>query len=65
MLGQIMPKRGLLEYLARISIEALVLLTSEDDHVLFAMAFPYMRIDWRQCPSILFKLVEPLNDRGN
>lgn len=65
MLGQMMPKRDLPEYLARISAKALVLLTSEDDHAFVALNFPYVGIDWRQCPNILFTAAEPLNDKGN
>jgi len=43
--GKMMPKRGLLEYPTKISLKALTLLASEDDHVFVALVFPYMGID--------------------
>lgn len=62
---QIMPKRGFPEYSTKISLEALALLASEDNHVFLTLAFPYAGIDWRGCPNILFIETKPLYDRGN
>ena len=63
--GKMMPKMGLPKFLAMISRKALVLLTSEDDHVFVTLVFRYARIIWRGCPNIFFTLVEPPDDRGN
>jgi len=65
MWGHMIPKRGLLEYPTKISLEAFTLLVSEDDHVFVTLAFLYARIDWRGCPNILFIEAEPPDDRGN
>lgn len=64
MWGKMMPKRGLLNYSARISVEALILLANEDDHAFVVLEFLYVGIDWRQCPNILFIVDELLDYRG-
>lgn len=46
MWGQMIPKRGLLEYSTRISIEELVLLANEGYHMFVALVFLYVGIDW-------------------
>jgi len=59
MWGEMMPKRGHPEYPAKISIEALELLVIESDHMFILVPFPYMGLDWQQCPKILFTQNEP------
>lgn len=59
------PKRGMLEILAKILDEALELLNSVDDHALFVLGYPYTGIDWRGCPDIFFIADEPRDDRVN
>lgn len=65
MWGQMIPERGLSEYPTKIFTKALVLLASEDDSAHFVLEFPYVGIDWRQFPNILFIVTNPLNDRGH
>ena len=60
-----MPKRGQLEFLTRISPEALGLLGSVVDHMFVMVSYPYTGLDWQGCLNILFKTDEPPNDRGN
>lgn len=45
--GNMMPKRGFLDYPAGISTWALGLLTSDDDHMFVLMSCVYVRMDWR------------------
>ena len=45
--------------------DALALLGSAEDHMFIMVTCPYAGLDWRGCPSILFTLDEPLNDRGD
>jgi len=47
MWGDMMPKSGQTEYSARISIDALGMLTSEDGHMFFMVLCPYVGMDWR------------------
>jgi hypothetical protein len=54
MWGEMMPKRGMPDFPARISREALQLLASEADHVFVMVSCPYVGMDWRGCPNILF-----------
>jgi hypothetical protein len=65
MWGKMIPKRGQLEFLARISTDALGLLASEDDHMFVMVLCPYVGLDWRGCTNILFTLDEPPDARGN
>lgn len=64
MWGQMMPKRGLLEYTTRISTHTTTLLASEDDYAFILLSFPYTIMDCRKCPNICSTLDEPANDRG-
>ena len=63
MWGEMMPKRGIPEYSARISSQSLELLGSEDDHMFMLVLCPYMGLDWRGCANIPFTLNEPPIDR--
>lgn len=45
--------------------EEVVLLASEFDHVFILLLFPYVGIDQKQCPNIVFTLVMPPDDIGN
>jgi len=65
MSGVMMPKRGQLEFLARISIDALWILPSEVDHMFTMVSCPYMGLDCKGCPNILFIAYEPRYHRGN
>ena len=66
MWGQMMPKRGDTLFLARMSHDPLDLLASVDGLHPFIMGpCPYVGLDWRGCPNILFIADEPPNDRGN
>ena len=47
MWGEMMPKRGQLEYPARISPVALQLLACEDDHMFIMVLCPYAGMDQR------------------
>lgn len=60
-----MPKRGELEFFARISHDALELLASVDDHAFVLVPYPYAGLDWRGCSNILFTNDEPPDDRDN
>ena len=66
MWGQMMPKRGETMFLARISYDALDLLSNVDElHPLIMVPCPYAGLGWRGCPNILFISDEPRDDRGN
>lgn len=52
MWGELMPKRGQLEYPTKISAKELGLLASEDDNMFVLVLCPYVRMDWRHCPNI-------------
>ena len=65
MLGEMMRKRGLSEYLARIFSDALELLASVDDHMFMMVPCPYAGLDWGGCTNILFTQDEPPDARGN
>ena len=66
MWGQMIPKRGESEFSARISHDALELLTSVDElHPFIMVPFPYVGFDRRGCPNILFTADELSDDRGN
>ena len=45
MRGDMMPKRGISKYLAKISIDALELLASVDDHMFMIVSCPYAGLD--------------------
>lgn len=47
MWGDMIPKRGISEYLARISIEALGILANDDDYMFDLMTCLYVGMDWR------------------
>jgi hypothetical protein len=64
MWGNMNPKRGMPDFPARISREALDLLSSEEDHVFLMVSCPYTLMDWRGCLNILFIVDEPLDDQG-
>lgn len=63
--GKMMPKRGQLEYLGKISTDALGILVSEIEHMFFMLSCPYMEMDWHQYPNILFIHDDSTNERGN
>jgi len=65
MWGDMIPKRGQAECLARIAPDALELLGSAADHMFAMVLCSYVGLDWRGCPNILFTVDEPPNDRGN
>ena len=65
MWGQMMPKRGLSDYLAKISSDALELLSGADDNSFVTVPCPYMGFDWRGCTNILFTQDEPSDGKGN
>ena len=66
MWGQMMPKRGETMFPARISHDALDLLVSVDElHPFIMVPCPYVGLDWRGCPNILFTAAEPPDDKGN
>jgi hypothetical protein len=46
MWGEMMPKRGQLDFSARITPYALGLLVSATDHMFIMVACPYMGLDW-------------------
>ena len=60
-----MPKRGMLEFPARISNEALELLASVDDHAFVMLVYLYVGTNWRGGPNIFFITTEPPDDRCN
>jgi hypothetical protein len=51
MWGEMIPKRGMPDFLARISREALQLLSSEANHMFVMMSCPYAGMDWRDVPT--------------
>ena len=63
--AEMMPKRCHPQYPARISPKELQLLECEDNHMFIMVSCPYARMDWRQCPNILFTKVELADDRGS
>jgi hypothetical protein len=65
MWGEMISKRGRLEFLTMISTNSLGLLASEADQMLVMMSYPYTGLDWRGCPKILFTSDEPPDARGN
>jgi hypothetical protein len=65
MWGKMIPKRGMPYFPARISKEALQLLSSEEDHVFMMVSCPYVGMDWQGFLNILFTMDEPLDDQGN
>jgi hypothetical protein len=40
-------------------------LAREDNLVLDIVQYPYVGMDWRGCPNILFTTIEPPDERGN
>ena len=60
-----MPKRGESDFSARISHDALELLSNVDDHAFFLVPCPYATLDWRGCANILFTDDEPPDDIVN
>jgi hypothetical protein len=40
-------------------------LAQEENFVLNVVQYPYVGMDWRGCPNILFTTDEPPDDRGN
>ena len=46
MWGEMMLKRGMFEYPARISSDALELLANVDDHMFMMVPCPYTGLDW-------------------
>ena len=65
MWGQMMPKRGKLEFSATILHDALELLASVDEHAFVLVPCLYAGLDWQGCVNILFTDDEPTDDRGN
>ena len=65
MWGHMIPKRGMSDYPARISSDALELLASFDDHMFMKVSCPYAGLDRRGCTNILFTPDEPRDARGN
>lgn len=65
MWDQMMPKRGESDFSARISHDALELLSNVDDHSLVLVPCLYARLDWRGCSNVLFTQDEPSNVRGD
>ena len=66
MWGKMMPKKGETMFPARISHDALELLSNVDElHRFIMVPCPYARLDWRGCANILFTDDEPPDDRGN
>ena len=47
MWGNIIPKRGYLEFSNRITVEVLEMIGNEDDHSLDLVPYPYMGLDLR------------------
>ena len=62
--GQMMPKREENLFPVRI-LDSLELLASVDEHPFIMVPCPYVGLDWRGCPKILFTPDEPPYDRGN
>ena len=60
--GKMMPKREETMFPARISDDALGLLTSVFEHPFIMVPFPYAGLDWRGCANILFTAYEPPDD---
>ena len=60
-----MPKRGEIEFSAKIFHDALEFLASVDEHPFVMVSYPYASLDWRGCATILFTDDEPPDDRGN
>jgi hypothetical protein len=53
MWGKLMPKRGQYEFpITLVGKEVFDLLSSEDNHVLDIVEYPYAGMDWRACPNI-------------
>jgi hypothetical protein len=64
--GQLIPKKGQLKFpISSVSKDVCDLLASEDNLVLDTVQYPYMGLDWRRCPNILFTTVESPDERGN
>jgi hypothetical protein len=60
------PKKGQLEFpITPVGRDVCDLLAREDNPVLDIVQYPYMGMDWRGCPNILFTTVEPPDERGN
>lgn len=51
MWGEMMPKRGCLEFLANIFNDALGLLANEADYMFIIVSCPYTRMDWDTAPT--------------
>ena len=64
MSDDMMPKRGMPDFPARISRDVIDLLSNEADHVFMMVLCPYAGMDWRGCLNTLFILDEPPDDQG-
>jgi hypothetical protein len=63
MWGDMMPKRGQLDFMSRISRDTLELLATKVDHMFIMVSFPYACLDWRGYLNILFTPYETPTDR--
>ena len=41
------------------------MLSSEEDHALDLLPYPYKGLDWRACENMFCTQAEPPNERGN
>ena len=62
---QMIPKRGEVNFSARISHDALEFLSSVHDHAFILVPCLYAGLDWQGCANILFTQDEPSDARGN
>jgi hypothetical protein len=63
---QMFPKSSQLEFLCGVvGAIVIVVLGSEDDHVLKLVQYPYARMDWWSCVNNLFIIAKPLDHRGS
>jgi hypothetical protein len=65
MWGEMMPKRGQVDFSTKISLGALGQLGSATDHMFVMVSCPYAGLYWQGCQKILFTIDEPPNNRGN
>jgi hypothetical protein len=64
--GVVVSQEGPAEWLCTlVGREICDFLAGEDNHVLDLVQYPYMGMDWRGCPNILFTIDEPTYERGN
>ena len=59
-----MPKSCQPKFPARITTDVIEMLGNEDLPRLYMVPYPYVRLDWRGCPNILFTQDELAGDRG-